>query len=173
MLLSRLDDRLLLALNDLARDTGWPQAPMPAFAAYGLLLFGLLLLAGLVVARNGPDRRLAAAGWAGIATLVAVGLNQPIGHLFHEARPYARYPGLLVLATPTSDFSFPSDHAVMAGAVVGGLFLGAAVALVGWSAVSVPLTALTRMSRRQVGVRRIFDPNSGRGTGTQLADNRC
>ena len=50
-------------------------------------------------------------------------LNQPVGHLFAEARPYAAHPGLLRLADPTSDFSFPSDHAVMAGAVAAGLLL--------------------------------------------------
>ena len=46
-----------------------------------------------------------------------------MGHLFAEARPYATHPGLLRLADPTRDFSFPSDHAVMAGAVTAGLLL--------------------------------------------------
>ena len=38
-------------------------------------------------------------------------------------RPYQTHPWLLVLASRTSDFSFPSDHAVMAGAVAAGLLL--------------------------------------------------
>lgn len=42
---------------------------------------------------------------------------------FHEARPYTDDRSLLVLAHRSSDFSFPSDHAVMAGAVAVGLWL--------------------------------------------------
>jgi membrane-associated phospholipid phosphatase len=55
--------------------------------------------------------------------LIALGLNQRISHLFHEARPYVTHPHLLLLVAPSADFSFPSDHTVMAGAVTAGLFL--------------------------------------------------
>ncbi len=121
--LRTLDDRLMLAVNSLARHTGWLHAPVLAYASYGVVLFAALLLAGVLVARHGRTRDLAAAGWACLATLLAVALNQPVGHLFAEARPYAAHPGLLRLADTTRDFSFPSDHAVMAGAVAAGLLL--------------------------------------------------
>ncbi len=121
--LRTLDDRLMLAVNSLARHTGWLHAPVLAYATYGVVLFAVLLLAGVLVARHGSTRDLAAAGWACLATLLAIALNQPVGHLFGEARPYAAHPGLLRLADPTRDFSFPSDHAVMAGAVAAGLLL--------------------------------------------------
>ena len=121
--LRRLDDQLLLAVNSLARDTTWLQAPVLAYAKYGLVLFALLLLAGVLISRRAQSRVLAAAGWACIATLVALGLNQPLGHLFAEARPYVTHPNILRLADVTTDFSFPSDHAVMGGAVAAGLLL--------------------------------------------------
>jgi membrane-associated phospholipid phosphatase len=121
--LRSFDDRLLLDANDLARHTGWLQPIVKAYASYGIVLFGLLLVAALVAARRSRSRTLAAAAWAAVATLVAVGLNQPIGSAVGEGRPYARFPHLLVLATRTSDFSFPSDHAVMAGAAATGLFI--------------------------------------------------
>jgi membrane-associated phospholipid phosphatase len=121
--LRRLDDRLLFAVNHLARSTTSLHLLAIDYARYGVVLFALLLVAGLVSARTSGSRRLAAAAWANLATLLAVGINQPLGHLFHEARPYVTHPHLLVLATPTTDFSFPSDHAVMAGAVAAGLFL--------------------------------------------------
>jgi len=121
--LRQLDDRLLFDINDLARSTRWLHGPFNGYAKYGVVLFGVLLLVGVIASRATPSRRLAAAGWACIATLLAVALNQPFGHLFDEARPYATHPNLLVLATPTTDFSFPSDHAVMAGAVAAGLLL--------------------------------------------------
>src|SRR4051812_50097737 len=88
------------------------------------MLFAALLVAGGLLRRHAADRSLAAAGWAPLAVLLAVALNQPLVSAFAEARPYTSHPGLLVLATHSSDFSFPSDHAVMAGAGAAPLGLG-------------------------------------------------
>jgi membrane-associated phospholipid phosphatase len=121
--LRRLDDRLLLATNSLARHTTWLHRPILAYATYGLVLFAVLLLAGVLISRRAPSRVLAAAGWACIATLIALGVNQPLGHWFAETRPYVTHPQILRLADVTTDFSFPSDHAVMGGAVTAGLYL--------------------------------------------------
>ncbi|MGZ4623420.1 MAG: phosphatase PAP2 family protein [Blastococcus sp.] len=136
--LRALDDRLLLDINTFARDTGWLHGTVAAYANYGVVLFALLLVAGLVLARRGSSRTLAAAGWAPIAMLVAVGLNQPIGSAVAEARPYATHAHLLVLAHRTADFSFPSDHSVMAGAAATGLLLvSRKLGLVAWVAALV------------------------------------
>jgi membrane-associated phospholipid phosphatase len=121
--LRSLDDRLLTDVNDLARHTGWLHGVVLGYATFGVILVAGLLLAGLLVRRAGTDRALAAAGWAALATLLAVGLNQPLVGAFSEARPYTAHHGLLVLATRSADFSFPSDHAVMAGAAAAGLWL--------------------------------------------------
>lgn len=121
--LRHADDWLMLAVNELAKDTPWLHAVVLAYASYGVVLFGLLLLLGLLYARHRSSAALAAAGWAGLATVLAVALNQPLGQRVGEARPYAVHPGLLRLASPTADFSFPSDHCVMAGAVAVGLLL--------------------------------------------------
>ncbi len=118
-----LDDTLFLAINSLARHTGWLHAPLVAYAAYGAELFGLLLLVGLVHARSRDTTTLAAAGWAGLATLIAIAVNQPVAALFHATRPYVSYPDALVLVARSTDYSFPSDHAVMAGAAATGLLL--------------------------------------------------
>jgi membrane-associated phospholipid phosphatase len=121
--LHRLDDRLLTGANDLARHTGWLHGAVLGYATYGLVVFAALLLAGLWLHRTGTDRALAAAGWAPLAVLLAVGLNQPLVSGIAEARPYTTHPGLLVLAHRSADFSFPSDHAVMAGAAAAALWL--------------------------------------------------
>jgi len=121
--LRQLDDQLFIAINSFARRTPGLHAPFLAYAKYGLALFALLLLAGVLIARRDQARVLAAAGWACVAALLVVGLNQPVGHLFAEARPYATHPQILRLADVTTDFSFPSDHAVMGGAVATGLLL--------------------------------------------------
>jgi len=121
--LRQLDDQLFFAINSFARRTPGLHAPFLAYAKYGLALFVLLLLAGVLIARRDQARVLAASGWACVATLLVVGLNQPVGHLFAEARPYVTHPQILRLADVTTDFSFPSDHAVMGRAVATGLLL--------------------------------------------------
>ncbi len=121
--LRSLDDQLLLDVNGLARHTSWLHGAVLGYATYGVVLFAVLLVVGVVRSRSASDGRLAVAGWACLATLIAVGINQPVGTVFGEARPYSTHPRLLVLASRSSDFSFPSDHAVMAGAVAAGLWL--------------------------------------------------
>ena len=99
MTLRRLDDRLLDDVNDFARHTGWLHGAILGYATYGLLLFAGLMLAALLLHRTGSDRDLAAAGWSALATLIAVGLNQPLVAAFAEPRPYTAHPHLLVLAS--------------------------------------------------------------------------
>jgi undecaprenyl-diphosphatase len=125
-----MDERLLDAINRFARDTGWLHPVVTAYAGYGIALCGLLLLAGWWTARrSGEPRVMAAALCAGIATPLAVALNQPIAHLVAGSQPYAADPTLLVLAHRGSDLSFPSDHATMAGAAAVGLLVFAEDAL--------------------------------------------
>jgi undecaprenyl-diphosphatase len=115
---------LFLSMNDFARATPWLHGPAVAYAGYGLVVFAGLLVVGWWVARRAGDpARMAAALWAPLGTLLAVAVNQPIVALVHEQRPYDTLTGILVLATPTTDPGFPSDHATMAGAVAAGLFL--------------------------------------------------
>ncbi|NKQ56070.1 phosphatase PAP2 family protein [Amycolatopsis sp. K13G38] len=111
-------------INAFARATPWLHGIMYGYATYGVALFAVFLVAGLWLARrSGDPARMAAALWAGVGTLVAVGVNQPIVNAVHEARPYTTTPGLLVLADRSTDYSFPSDHATMAGALAVGLLL--------------------------------------------------
>ena len=177
-----LDKTLFLDVNHFAQHTGWLHTPMLAYANYGVVLFGLLLVAGWWVARGRRDARvMAAALWAVAGTAVAVLVAQPVNHAVAEARPWQSLPHILALIGHSRDFSFPSDHATMAGAVTAGLLivnrrlgitaavagllmcfarvyvgahypqdvvagfaLGAAVALIGWAIVRIPLTALVR-----------------------------
>ena len=196
-----LDDQILFAVNSFARDTPALHGPLLAYAKYGVVLFGLLLAVALVAARHRSSRDLAATGWAAAAMLIGLAVNQPLGHLVAEPRPYATHPGLLRLADVTTDFSFPSDHAVMAGAVaaglllahrrlgalatlaallmayarvyigahypwdvVGGLLLGAAIAVLGWLVLRRPLTALVGGLRDLPGVRKGFGEGYSQGS---------
>ena len=160
-----LDDRVLLAINTLARHTGWLHGPVLAYANYGLLIFAALLITALALARHRDSRRLAAAGWATVATLTAVALNQPVGNAVGEARPYATHPGLLRLASATSDFSFPSDHAVMAGAVAAGLVLVSGRL----GLIAVVLAVVMAFARIYIGAHYPWDVAAGLGLGASVA----
>lgn len=110
-------------VNDFARATPWLHLLITGYANYGVILFAALLVAGWWIARrSGHMSSMAAVACAGAATLLAVAVNQPIVNAVREARPYTTHHSILVLAHRSADFSFPSDHAVMAGAVATGLW---------------------------------------------------
>lgn len=119
-----LQQAWFLAVNRFAEATPALHSPMLAYANDGVVLFaGLLLLAWWWARRDGDPETMAAALWAPVGALLALGLNQPLVNGVHEARPYTVPPHALILASHSPDFSFPSDHAVMAGAVTMGVLL--------------------------------------------------
>jgi undecaprenyl-diphosphatase len=117
------DVALFQDVNDFARDTPWLRPAAVTYAGYGLAVFALLLLAAWWWARGRGPATVAASVWAGAAPVIALVANQPLVGAVHEARPYTALPGILVLAQRSADFSFPSDHAAMAGAAATGLWL--------------------------------------------------
>ena len=163
--LRHLDDQLLLAINSFARHTPALHGPLLAYAKYGVVLFAAVLLAALVAARHRSSRDLAATGWAVVALLAGLALNQPVGHVFTEARPYATHPGILRLADVTTDFSFPSDHAVMAGAVAAGLLL----AHRRLGALAVAAALLMAFARVYIGAHYPWDVLGGLAFGALIA----
>ncbi len=119
-----LDLPLFQAINSFAAHTSWLHGPVLAYTTVGIVLLCLALAGGWWMARRARNpSAMAAALWAPIGVLAAVGINQPLVATVHEGRPYAALPNILVLATRSTDPSFPSDHAVMAGAVIAGIFL--------------------------------------------------
>lgn len=118
------DSTLFRAVNSFASSTPWLHAPARDYATYGVVLFAVLLLwSWWSAVRSGDQSAVASALWAPLGMLLAIAVNQPLGNLVAEPRPYAALPNVLVLVHRTSDFSFPSDHAVMAGAVAAGVLL--------------------------------------------------
>jgi len=119
-----VNTRLFELVNQFARSTAWLHPLAAGYARFGVVLFAGLLLAGWWIARRGGTAAtMAVALWAPAATLLAVAVNQPIVDAVRGARPYTVLPHALVLLDRTTDYSFPSDHATMAGAVAGVLLL--------------------------------------------------
>ncbi len=115
-----------LDLNHFARQTSWAHGFMHAYALWaGLAVLGVLTIFVIVTARLRPDapRSLAIPLLTAASAFVALGVNLLLSHGFGELRPYVVHPSALVLVGRANDFSFPSDHSVVAGALACGLFL--------------------------------------------------
>ncbi len=124
MVWGRVQEDWFGAVNHLSRVTPWLHTPARMYAELGVGAFaGLLLLSWWLARGDGDLRRAAAALWAPIAVLAALGVNQFLVAAFAEPRPYTVLPDTLVLVSRSADYSFPSDHAVMAGAVAAGVWV--------------------------------------------------
>ncbi|HEV8295797.1 MAG TPA: phosphatase PAP2 family protein [Acidimicrobiales bacterium] len=166
-----MDAALYRAVNRFAAHTGWAHWFFIGMAKYGIGLFAIALLAGWWLGRqaSAPDG-VVAVWWAGGAALIALGIAQLIGNAVDRGRPYTAMPTAHVLTSRTSDFSFPSDHATVAGAVAVGLLLAGAKfgsRRLGW--LTVGLALLLAVSRVYVGVHYPGDVFAGLALGGAVA----
>jgi membrane-associated phospholipid phosphatase len=155
-----------LLINRFARRTGWLHGFMTGYASsYGIVILVVLLATGWWLARKAPDlRAMAALAWAGLGTLAAVGVNQPIVNAVAEKRPYVSIPHTLLLVGRSADYSFPSDHAVMAGAVAAGLcYVNRRLGVIAWVA-----AVLLAFSRVYVGAHYPHDVAAGLALGAAV-----
>lgn len=153
-------------VNRLQRHTTWAHRFFRLYAKDGIALFALALIGGWLVARaRGDLRGVAGAVWAAIAALLGLAVNQWIGGAVDRARPYATHPHVHLLVSRTSDFSFPSDHSVVAGAVAAGLLL--VDRRVGIT--TVVLAALMAFARVYVGAHYPGDVIAGLAIGAAIA----
>ncbi|GHA96007.1 phosphatase PAP2 family protein [Streptomyces termitum] len=156
-----LSDRLYVDVLDFAHSTpGWFQWLAEVWTELGLLLFGALFLAGWWRSRNGSSTAMALAFLAPLATAFGYLVSEALKSLVDEERPcraVAGAPASLIQCPPHGDWSFPSNHAAIAGA--------AAVALAlswrGIALLTVPMAILMAFSRVFVGVHYPHDVTVG------------
>ena len=148
---------LFQSVNHFAGATPWLHEPFKLYANDGVVLFAAVLLVGWWMARSLGRAAMVAALWAPLGTLLAVAVNQPIVAAINEARPYTVLPHALILAAHSTDPSFPSDHATMAGAVAAGLVLvDRRLGIVAWV-----LALLMAFSRVYIGAHWPLDVVAG------------
>lgn len=157
--------QLFLSVNEFARSTPWLHSPAASYATYGIVVFGLLMVAGWWLARRRPALVMAAALLTPVGMLAAFAVQQVVVALVDEQRPYAVLPDVLVLVSRTTDPSFPSDHACVTGAVAAGLFF--VDRRLGW--VATALAALMAVSRVYVGAHWPLDVVAGLALGALVS----
>ncbi len=126
MTVASLDTTWYRSVNEFARDSGWAHGVLGNYANWaGLVLLALLLVAGWLLGRRRPEapRLTATAFLVGVGAVLALLANQAIGPAVARTRPCHALAHVEVLLHCASDSSFPSDHAMIAGAFAAGLFL--------------------------------------------------
>jgi undecaprenyl-diphosphatase len=151
---------------DLARSTvqevagwpGWGRAGIEALSEGGLVALASLL-AVAAWRRRTAKRSVATALLAGIGVLVALGVSEALKVVVAQDRPCRAVPGLtaLVDCPPQGDWSLPSNHATLAGALATALVLLAPT----WWRVAVPTALLVGASRVALGVHYPHDVVDG------------
>ena len=161
-----MDSRLYRWINRLADRTGWAHGLFKANAGFGIAIFAVLLLVSYLDGRNRDDlTAVAASVWAAAAALAALGIGQLIGGAVDRSRPYETMTNVHLLVDKTKDFSFPSDHATVAGAVAVGLLF----ANRRWGVVASVLAVLMVFTRVYVGAHYPGDVVAGLALGGVVA----
>lgn len=147
----------------------WVQRTFELWTGYGLWLFGVLLAAVWWRARSrGDARAVALALLAPAATAVAYAASEAVKSTVEEERPCRTVAGAaapLVGCPPPGDWSFPSNHAAIAGAAAVAL----AMAVRRLAPLVVPLALLMAFSRVFVGVHYPHDVALGLLLGGSVA----
>ncbi|UUN28416.1 phosphatase PAP2 family protein [Streptomyces sp. FIT100] len=104
----------------------WARQLAELWTEAGLLLFGALFVVAWWRARHGDARAMAVAVLAPLATAVAYVCSESLKSVVDEERPCRAVAGAvasLVPCPPVGDWSFPSNHATIAGAAAVALVL--------------------------------------------------
>ncbi|WP_371786391.1 phosphatase PAP2 family protein [Streptosporangium subroseum] len=156
------------SVTEAARHTPWLNAPAETWSTYGVLVFGVLLAAAWWGARRrGGVRSLTAALCAPFTTAAALALSAVIKLVVAEPRPCHAFPhAFLVEVCPgIGDYSFPSNHATLAGAVaVGVLLVNRRLGVL--AGVAAPAMAASRV---YVGIHYPHDVLAGLALGAAVA----
>lgn len=120
-----IDGAQFRSVTAFAQQTTWLQPIMKLYTTAGLAALCVLVLLAWWSARHRDDRAaMAAIAWTGTGTLVCIGTGLILKRVFAESRPCLAIHTATVQPCPgPSDYSFPSDHTVLAVALAAGIWL--------------------------------------------------
>jgi undecaprenyl-diphosphatase len=163
------DTALYRDITDFARDTPmWVRQGAGLWTEAGLLVFVALFAALWWRARRDDPRAFAIAVLAPLATAAAYGCSEVLKSVVAQERPCRAVAGAaasLVACPPHGDWSFPSNHATIAGGSAAALALVRRALL--W--LTAPLALLMAFSRVFVGVHYPHDVLAGLALGALVA----
>ncbi|MFH8978438.1 phosphatase PAP2 family protein [Streptomyces sp. NPDC017890] len=163
------DDELYRDITGFAQDAPtWAQHTAEVWTEGGILLFGALFVIAWWRSRRGSPHAFAIAGLAPLATAVAYVCSELLKSGFTQERPCRAVAGAvpsLAECPPTGDWSFPSNHATIAGASAVALALIRRAVI--W--LTAPLALLMAFSRVFVGVHYPHDVAAGLLLGAVVA----
>ncbi|MBR8744181.1 phosphatase PAP2 family protein [Nocardiopsis sp. MG754419] len=145
----------------------WMQTAAELGTDLFLGVFAILFLMAWWKARSVGSRRVGLALFAPVATVIAYVVSVTIKSFFQQLRPCQAMTDLTVIATcdPIGDWSFPSNHAAIAGAA-------AAAVIVAWrrfAVAAVVFAVLEAFSRVFVGAHYPHDVTVGLLVGAIVA----
>ncbi|MFE3450560.1 phosphatase PAP2 family protein [Nonomuraea sp. NPDC059194] len=144
---------------------GWVHALAEFGTDAGLLVFAALFTLAIWRARAAPDRDLALTFAGPVAVAAAYALSEAVKLLIREERPCRGGIATIAACPPVGDWSFPSNHSVIAAASAGALVLV-------WRRLAwlvLPLAAMMAFSRVFVGVHYPHDVAVGYLFGVLMA----
>jgi undecaprenyl-diphosphatase len=162
-----VDWTLFHAANGVLVGRDWLEDPVTSVLGVAVPLYAASTLALWLLARPyGLTRWKRATAAALLSASLALLANQAIAHLWDRPRPFAMHPlATHLFAAPSTDPSFPSDHAAAAFAI--------AVAILAFSrpvgAGFVAAATLIALSRVVVGLHYPSDVLAGAAVGTAAA----
>ncbi|MEU6745227.1 phosphatase PAP2 family protein [Spirillospora sp. NPDC046719] len=120
-----IDGAQFRGVTAFAQHTTWLQPVMKLYTTAGLAALCALALLAWWSARHRDDRAaMTAIAWTGIGTLLCIGTGLILKQVFAESRPCLAIHTTTVQPCPgPSDYSFPSDHTVVAVALAAGIWL--------------------------------------------------
>ncbi|GAA2222347.1 phosphatase PAP2 family protein [Micromonospora olivasterospora] len=130
------------------------------FTEWSIIMLGVLLVAAAVPRLGAGPSRLALALAAPVAVVLAYGGSELLKSVVDEDRPCRTPADLVIIAghcPPVGDWSFPSNHSTIAGALAAAILLLSR--RLAWYA--VPLAVLAAFSRTFVGVHYPHDVAAG------------
>ncbi|GAA3175071.1 phosphatase PAP2 family protein [Nonomuraea roseoviolacea] len=144
---------------------GWLHGLAEVGTDAGLFLFAVLFVLCWWRARNGPARDLAIAIAGPAGVVCAYVFSEVLKTVVREDRPCRGGIATIAACPPPDDWSFPSNHSVIAAGAAGALVLA-------WRALAwvvLPLAAVMAFSRVFVGVHYPHDVAAGYLIGVTLA----
>jgi len=120
-----LDHRLFLDVNKLSRHSAWAHGFMAKYALWGgLVALAVLCVLGFLWARQrGRLDGVVLLFIGGASSLIALAVNKGVSDAVQRHRPCQVLHHIKVILACAHDYSFPSDHSAIAGALAVGLFM--------------------------------------------------